>query len=90
MVDTTEVIAYLVRDTDLSETAQVTTFVGYRPANEGMQEVTVTVLDGGEEAGPDRYTVSARSENGKEAHGNTAETLDVAVAIMAVHWPELD
>jgi hypothetical protein len=55
-----------------------------------MQEVTVTVLDGGEEAGPDRYTVSARSENGKEAHGNTAETLDVAVAIMAVHWPELD
>ncbi len=79
----------MVRDTALSETAQVTTFVGYRPANGGMQKVTVTVLDGGEVAGPDRYAVSARSENGKEAHGNTAATLDEAVTIMAVHWPEL-
>lgn len=46
-MDTTEVIAYLVRDTDLSETAQVTTFVGYRPADGGMQEVSVAVLDAG-------------------------------------------
>lgn len=90
MVDTTEVIAYLVRDTDLSETAQVTTFVGYRPADGGMQEVSVAVLDAGEGVVPDRYAVFARSEDGKVARGNPAATLDEAVSNMAAHWSELD
>ena len=91
MADTNAVIRYLERATDLTETAEVSTFEGYRPTEDGgMQEVTVTVLDGGEGAGELRYSVFARTEDGKEARGNAAGTLDEAVAIMAVHWGQLD
>lgn len=87
-MDTNEIIGHLERDGGMSGTSQVTTFKGYRENKAGDKvEITVEVRDAGESAGSSRYAVSAFSEDGKEAHGNEAGTLEEAIPI--VHWDEL-
>lgn len=46
------------------------------------------MLDAGDGAGAHRYAVSAYSQDGKEAHGNEAATLDEAIP--NVQWEGLD
>lgn len=65
----------------------VSTIRLYRNRKDGsVQTVTVEVLD----AGPDqqnRFHVYAKSDDGKSATGNPADTLETALAI--VHWGNL-
>lgn len=87
-MDTNEIIRHLERDGRMFETSRVTTFKGYRRNKAGDNAaITVEVRDAGESAGSSRYAVSAYSEDGKEAHGNEAGTLEEAISI--VHWDEL-
>jgi hypothetical protein len=92
-MDDREVIGRLEEDAGMSEVAKVTTFKGYRKNGAGvLVEVTVDVLDAGQEAGEGRYAVYARSKEeggrAKVATGNEAGTLEEAIAI--AHWHELD
>lgn len=71
------------------EVYEVHSFEGYRQAADGSnQEVNVKILDMGPDAGDQRYSVEAISEDGKIARGNPARTVDEAIAI--THWTELD
>lgn len=55
-------------------------FKGYRENRAGEAvEITVEVLDAGDGAGDQRFAVSAYSQDGKEAHGNEAATLEEAI-----------
>ena len=72
------------RGSDLQEA-----FRGYRANKAGETvEITVEVLDAGDGAGADHYAVSAYSNDGKEAHGNEAATLEDAIP--NVDWDALD
>lgn len=51
-------------------------------------EITVELLDAGDDAGANRYAVSAYSIDGKEAHGTGAATLEEALT--NVPWDGLD
>jgi hypothetical protein len=51
-------------------------------------EITVEVLDAGDGAGAHRCAVSAYSQDGQDAHGNEAATLDEAIP--NVQWEVLD
>lgn len=63
-------------------------FKGYRENKAGERmEITVEVLDAGDGAGAHRYAVSAYSQDGKEAHGTEAATLDEAIP--NVQWDVL-
>ncbi len=63
-------------------------FKGYRENKSGeIVEITVEVLDAGDGAGDHRFAVSAYSQDGKEAHGNEAATLEEAIP--KVHWDTL-
>ena len=63
-------------------------FKGYRENKAGERmEITVEVLDAGDGAGAHRYVVSAYSQDGKEAHGTEAATLDEAIP--NVQWDML-
>ena len=65
-------------------------FVSYREARDGRhQKVVITILDAGENAPAGlRYHCVARSEDGKQASGNSSESLESALAM--VHWGNLD
>jgi hypothetical protein len=71
------------------ETYRVTEFMGYRTAKDGhTQKVTVQIFDAGPLAGELRYQVQAQSDDGKQASGNAAESLDTVLTI--AHWYDLD
>jgi hypothetical protein len=89
-VDTNAIIKFLEQQTDLSETAQVIIFKGYRTTEAANpQEVTVEVLDHGERAKGDRYAVSAISNDGARTGSGEGETVEDAIGTMMVHWPDL-
>lgn len=88
-MDDKGIIRRLEEDAGMFEIVKVTTFRGYRKNKAGENiEITVKVLDAGEDAGAARYAVEAYSEDGKEAGGNEAETLEEAIPI--AHWNKLD
>jgi hypothetical protein len=93
MVDTNAIIEFLEEETDLRETAQVTTFRGSRPTSDGyIQQVTLEVLDLGERAGTERYTVSFSSDDGRR--GGTSGYFPavedaLAMATAPPHWGQL-
>jgi hypothetical protein len=90
MADTNAIIEFLEQQTNLSETAQVMNFRGYRKTGEGdIQAVTIEVLDRGERAGAYRYAVSFRSDDDLGGGGDYAETVEDAIAIATVHWGSL-
>lgn len=63
-------------------------FMRHRPTGGDYQKVTLEVFDMGPEKESIRYSCRAISEEGREAHGNPAESIDVALSI--VHWDDLD
>ena len=71
---------------DITELYEVKTFIGHRKS----KMVTVRILDLGPECDNPliRFTCEAEQEDGKEARGNNAQTVDVAIA--NVHWTDLD
>jgi len=97
-VDERETIRRLEEDARMLEITRTTTFQGsdlqeafkgYRENKAGEKvEITVEVLDAGDGAGAHRYAASAYSQDGKEAHGNEAATLDEAIP--NVLWEVLD
>ena len=91
MVDTNTIIAALEQATDLRETAQVTTFRGFRTTEDGsIQEVTIDILDRGEHAGAERYTVSFRSDDGRRGGSSDyLATVEDAIGVAMVHWEQL-
>jgi hypothetical protein len=91
MVDTNATMAFLEQATDLRETAQVTTFSGFRTTKDGsIQEVTIDVLDRGGRAGAERYRVSFRSDDGRGCgSGDYFATVEEAIGVAMVHWGQL-
>jgi hypothetical protein len=91
MPDTNASIALLEQTTDLRETAQVTTFRGFRTTEDGsIQQVTIDVLDRGELAGAERYTVSFRSDDGREGGSSDyLATVEDAIGVAMAHWGRL-
>lgn len=97
MAEDAETIRRLEEEAGMFEIARTTTFQGsdlqeayrgYRENRVGEKaEITVEVLDAGDDAGTRRYAVSAYSQDGKEAHGKGAATLEKAVS--DVRWDAL-
>lgn len=80
-MDTREIIRRIEEGSGMYETARVTTFKGYRDDASGiMREITVEIQDAGEGAGSYRYSIAAYSDAGKQAHSNSAATLDESIA----------
>ena len=90
-MDTNAIIEFLERETDLRDTAQVTTFVGHRTTEDGtLQKVTFEVEDRGERAGAERYTVSFRSDDAKGGGSSDYHaTVEDAIGTATVHWERL-
>lgn len=56
--------------------------------NGDVQKVTVEILDAGPNVDPQRrFKCIARAENGRTAAGNSAKTIETALAL--VHWWDL-
>ena len=71
------------------EVYKKSTFKCHRNKKNGdVQTVTVDVFDGGAEAGENRYHCVATSDDGAEATGNPASTIEVVFATL--HWNKLD
>jgi hypothetical protein len=79
---TTGTIGHIEWELGMSETSRVTTFRGIREdADGGWQEIAVDVLDGGEDAGDQRYVAVLASEEGERiVEGRTAPTVGDALA----------
>ncbi|HEV8483077.1 MAG TPA: hypothetical protein VGV87_05935 [Blastocatellia bacterium] len=81
----------LIRDSlesfgKITDVYEVTTFTGHRNG----KVITVRILDQGEDC-PDpsiRFVCESTQDDGKEARGNEASTVDQAIGI--VHWEKLD
>ena len=96
-MDERETIRRLEVDAGMFEITRTTTFQGsdlqeafkgYRENRAGEKvEITVEVLDAGDGTGAHRYAVSAYSQDGKEAHGDEAATLEEAMP--NVQWDAL-
>lgn len=88
-MDEREVIRRLEEDAKMFEITRTATFhgsdlqeafKGYRENGAGENvEITVEVLEAGDDAGAHRYAVSAYATDGKEAHGKQAATLEEAI-----------
>jgi len=65
-------------------------FLLWRNAKDGSaQEVSLEVLDAGPNFDSERrFTCVARTSNGRSAKGNSARTVETALAL--VHWWDLD
>ena len=64
-------------------------FECYRKTKAGShQKVLVEILDAGPDAGESRYMCVAAAEDGRQASGNPAHSIEVVLAI--VHWGDLD
>ena len=81
-MDTTDTIRRIEKELGLSETYLITTFQGIKEDEDGgWQEISVDVLDGGEDAGDQRYVVVLAFEEGERiVEGRTAPTVDEALA----------
>ncbi len=76
-------------DTGMNEAYVEHRFYCWRKRTDGAdQQITVRVLEAGEDSGLPRYRVIAESEDGKHASGNSHD--DVRVALAFVHWHTLD
>lgn len=70
------------------EVHHLMTFRCHRRMKEGSaQEVMVEVSDGGPDMEQGRYSCVARSNDGKTALGNPAESIEDALSL--VHWHNL-
>jgi hypothetical protein len=89
-MDTNEIMSFLKGIADISDVAHKTTFRCFRKAKDGTeQELIVDVYDHGTTVDSGvRYYCRATSENGNTAHGNSAKSVEEALAIL--HWSELD
>ena len=97
-MDEKDTIRRLEEDAKMYEVTKMTTFrgsdlqeafKGYRENGAGEKvEITVEVLDAEDGAGTHRFAVSAYSQDGKEAHGKEAATLEEAMP--NVRWEDLD
>ena len=56
--------------------------------NGNVQKVTVAILDAGPEGGQTRYHCFAQADDGANATGNPAGTIESVLA--TVHWGDLD
>ena len=66
------------------ETSHRTEFMAYAAG----REIAITIFDGGGHRDPlNRYYVRATAEDGREASGNPADTVETALQI--VHWNEI-
>jgi hypothetical protein len=72
------------------EAYYVTTFRCHRKTKSGgAQGVTVEIYDSGtQEGSTSRYRCLARSDDGKEASGKAASSINTA--LLMVHWQDLD
>ncbi|MDQ1636812.1 MAG: hypothetical protein QOF62_151 [Pyrinomonadaceae bacterium] len=71
---------------NVSEVYEVTTFTGHRNG----KTVTIRILDQGPDCPnpSERFACEVIQDDGKEAGGNNARTIDEAIGI--VHWENLD
>lgn len=84
-----EILNLLKEATGASEAYQVTEYVVCRETRGGgMEEVRIEVRDGGPAMGNLRFSVIAKSEDGRTATGNPAGSLETVLA--TVHWYDLD
>ena len=77
----------------LFEAYHVTTIKGFRRDNQGTERpITVEIWDAGAAPEPSRrdarYFVQAHDDRGRSAGGNSAATVEAAIA--KVHWGNLD
>jgi hypothetical protein len=81
-MDTTDVIRRIEKELGMSQTYRVTTFEGIRENADGSwQEITLEVLDAGEDAEDRRYVVVLDIEDGERTiEGRTAPTVDEALS----------
>ena len=89
-MDTNEVIRKLKKHADIFEVYHKITFSCFRTNKEGNpQAVEVEILDAGPDVNPNiRYHCVAKTEDGKMATGNPAESLSLVLTIL--HWEDLD
>jgi hypothetical protein len=84
-----EVMERLIGRAGIVEVYHVTHFQCYRDVEGAYgQKVFVEILDRGPAASSGRYTCVATTEDGKLATGNPAPSIQLA--IMGVHWNDLD
>ena len=89
MVDTNATIEHLKSLPRISEAYHVTTFECVREARDGSPRiVTVEIHDAGEGVDYSRYAAVVRSDDGRAASGNRADSVEAALSI--VHWHDLD
>lgn len=86
----TDIIQLLKDHANIDEVAEMHFFEGHRINKKGeRQEVTIKIGDMGKSINPNlRYYCVAKSENGKEATGNSGSTIEEVIA--TVQWNELD
>lgn len=89
-MNTGEIIRRLKKECNIYEVYHKTGFHCVREAKNGhSQKVEVDILDAGPDVDPPlRYSCEAKSEDGKVATGNPAETINEMLSI--VHWDKLD
>jgi len=81
-MDTTDIIRRIEKELGMSETYRVTTFQGVRENADGSwQEITLDLLDAGEDAEDRRYVAIVEIEDGERIiESRTAPTVDEALS----------
>ena len=88
-MNTDKLISELKKHANFFEVYHKTSFRCFRKAENGNdQEVNVDILDAGPDAGQLRYHCVAKSEDGKMATGNPAESIEIV--LFGLHWYDLD
>ena len=88
-IDDKRVTDILLKIPGFFETYRKKTFTAARHRKDGGEEmVTIEVTDGGPSAEDTRFSCVATSAGGKVCSGNSASTIEQALA--TVHWWELD
>ena len=81
-METTDIIRRIEKEVGMFEKYQITTFQGIKENADGSwEEITVELLDAGEDAGDQRYVAVIAFEDGERIiEGRTAPTVDEALA----------
>jgi hypothetical protein len=81
-MDTTHIIRRIEKELGMSQTYQVTTFEGIRENADGSwQDITLELLDAGEDAEERRYVAVLDIDDGERTiEGRTAPTVDEALS----------